>query len=222
MPKFKVIGNTFQIGPGLNMGDFRGPVVASRDAFYLCVLTRPGEHLAGHFGGLVGILLYKGIGALFKRRPHELEFKIETLPPEITDDPEWPVKKHVGTVIVVPREIINRIQYGFWTSYDLVCGKRTYLIGLKFFTRSRVLASLNEMGWDEKLDRSNYRSAIRQLAPFWGLLCGAAFSFGIGLVLGKPPFAGRGAAIEYGAIGAMIGMAIGAAIYYGYPKQRES
>jgi hypothetical protein len=222
MPKYVIIGKTFSIGPGLNMGDFRGPVVASCEAFYLCIVTRPGEHLAGHFGGLIGVLLYKGIGALVKRPPHELEFRFETLPPEITDDPEWPVKKRGGSVIVVPREIIESIQYGFWSSYDLVCGKRTYLIGLKFFTRSRVLACLTEMGWDEKLDRANYRSAVRQLAPFWGLLGGAAIAFGGGLALGKPALAGQGAAIEYGAIGAGIGLVVGTAVYYGYPKRRGS
>lgn len=84
---------------------------------------------------------------------------------------------------------------------------------LKFFTRRSVLAYLTEKGWDEKLDRAGSPSVWVQLAPLWCLLAGTAIGYGIGLALGAPQ-AGGGAAIEFGAFGAIGGLLTGGAIQY--------
>jgi hypothetical protein len=211
MRQYKLIGNSFNLGGRLRL-DYHGPIIASPDAFFLVIGARPGQVLASNFGA-VGLLAYKSIGSFLKAQHDVLEFKYEDLPSEVTGHPDWPIKGGPEHVIVVPRNVIDRIRYSFFATYDLVCGERSYCIALNLLTRRSTMAALREMGWNEKLDAGGSLPVMQQLAPFWGLAVGAVIGAGIKLAMGAPLLAGRGAAIEFAAIGAGAGLVAGTAFY---------
>lgn len=60
MPEYMTIGTNFRIEHKNNVQDFLGPVVASKDAYYLIVEMNHGKAiLAKSLGGMLGIIVMK-------------------------------------------------------------------------------------------------------------------------------------------------------------------
>ncbi len=206
----EVIGSTFQVRPGLIRGNFLGMVIASRDAFVLHIGARTPKGLADTDDVHVYDATLEDFDEFLKHRPYPFLVRFE---PKVVVKINGMEVDTENNTIVVPRAAIERIHYGFWGTYDLVCKNRTYCIGLSMLFRSRKLARLKELGWDEKLDLAGSPSPLKQLAPLWGMLGGAIVAGGTAVLNGRPLVEGRDAAIVPAAVGAIVGLAAGGIIY---------
>lgn len=139
MPAYMRVGGEVLIGRGLRAKRYFGPVVASSDAFFLCLVSSS----LGAMLGLVGAALE----ALASGKREIMEGDLSKLPSEITQHPDWPIRWKKGRVIVVPREAVDSIQYSFWASSDLQTKQQVFRVNLRLLRRRRVLAFLRESGW---------------------------------------------------------------------------
>jgi hypothetical protein len=150
MPGYMTIGTNFRVEYKNKVQDFLGPVVASKDAYYLVVEMNHGKAaLASALGGALGLFV---MNLLESDKPHEprlLETDLSQLPAKITKHPDWPVKySKKGRVFVIPRNAIERIDYSFWDTYDIQTAEHIFSIGLKLFTRWTVTKYLRTQGWE--------------------------------------------------------------------------
>jgi len=210
MPKYKVIARSFRFGRNVHEGDYYGPVIASRDAFFLVIDQTPAEAYLGAVGGLVGALIAMAVSGGVNKQHDVLQFDYRELPRRITEHPDWPIRRKKGPVVVVPRQAVDRIRYAYFGTYDLECGDRVYRIGLKFFGRSAVMKFLNGAGWDAKLAAERTPLAI-QLAPLLGIFAGCGLGAITGIALGVPMDGLFCTPMVIG-IGACIGLVAGAVI----------
>src|SRR5262245_22441346 len=123
MRQFQTIGRSFRlVMPGEPMREFYGPIVASPDAFYLVPARTAGEMvmigLGASFLGQLGAIL--AVGGFVDRDRHILETDLASLPINIREHPDWPFKRYRKSVIVVPRNAIQRINNSFWGTFDLI------------------------------------------------------------------------------------------------------
>jgi hypothetical protein len=150
MPEFMIIGSTYYLGRGATSFAYKGPIVASRDAFYLVVDRSPEKDIGLALGGVTGALI---AGSRPATTGSGYETDLADLPPSLTRHPEWPVKRSTGRVVVLTREWVESIEYDPWGTYDLISTHQVYRLELPTF-HGQVLAFLAEQGWDEKRDDS--------------------------------------------------------------------
>lgn len=208
MPKYRVIGRSFQVGRRPQDSYF-GPVIASREAMYLIVVK---SHLEAHaisMTGLVGAAIIAAIGGFGGSRDIA-EFDYADLPAGIRDDPEWPVRIGSARVVVIPRSVVQRIRDSFFGTFDLECESQSYAIALSIVRRFKTLEFLRENGWEPT---EPALPVFVQLAPFIGLIAG--------VLLGVVVDAARGVrinSVELMPIGTMVGVVAGflsgIAVYY--------
>jgi hypothetical protein len=219
MSEYTIVGRSFylsRLGRGVpSSGDYHGSIVASRDAFFLRIDSRPTSLKHGVATAIVAKALETVSGGL----PDVYECDYAQLPSAIVEHPDWPVPRQKGKVIVIPRDSIDRVESDFWGTYDLVCGETIYCLGLNFIGRSKALGALKELGWDQKIDPSKTSSLFVQLALLVGLTLGFLGGGLVGILAGAP-WSGPGAVIEYAAIGTMVGLAIGCAIWVSAKRRR--
>jgi len=146
MQQYQIIGTSFMTGRGGSTKMNFGPVVASRDAFYLVVNISHNQAMFGLLGGIVDRL---------EGSPQDLQSVTVTtvgeLPEEVTAHPDWP-RKIVAkrNVIIVPRSMIREIRRpGLGGQLVLETDAERFSIGLKLFGKRKALSWLREdMGWD--------------------------------------------------------------------------
>jgi hypothetical protein len=154
--KYMRVGGSFGIRTS-GRKDYTGVIVASRDAFFLLPLmhmnlaTLGAIGLGGAIGGAIAGALARAAskgGQYLSDAKDVTEMDLADLPHEITGDPDWPLKKAKGRVLVVPRHAITKIKYSFWGHFKLITEERTFLLELSLFRRRRVTNFLRSVGWE--------------------------------------------------------------------------
>ena len=153
--KYMRVGRGFGIRTS-GRKDYTGVIVASPDAFFLLPLmhmnlaTLGAIGLGGAIGGAIaGALAHEANkrGQYLSETKNIIEMDLADLRAEITDDPDWPLKKAKGKVLVVPRRAITKIKYSFWGHFKLVTEEATFLLELSLFPRRRITRFLRSVGW---------------------------------------------------------------------------
>jgi hypothetical protein len=142
--KFLILGHEFRF----KRNDFKGPVVLSEDAFYFVIA----KHGLADGVGLLG----KALVALNERAGTRAANTCYTndlanLPPEIVDDPQWPIRQTTGSVVVIPRTAVQSIRFPrFWLSNRLWVTAADLEVGTVFniFRRQSIRRFLEQAGWD--------------------------------------------------------------------------
>ena len=119
-----------------------GPVVASTDALFLKVDKTVVP--AGMLGGAV----VRAIGLLVKGTTYLHEIDLAELPPQIADDPEWPIRQKDGRVFVIPRDVVRRLHYPWWGTLRVHTEEHRFNIAPFFLRRKKVIRVLRELDWD--------------------------------------------------------------------------
>lgn len=143
MPRFLILGHEFRF----NRNDFKGPVIASADAFYF-VINKYG--LADGTGILGGLLtcLNEHLGK--KTSANDYMRDLAELPPEITQDPDWPIDQPFGPVLIIPRSVIVAVTVPrFWLNNRVyVCADGLEVsVVYNLFRRGKIRRFLAEIGW---------------------------------------------------------------------------
>jgi len=72
---------------------------------------------------------------------------LSNLPPEITSNPEWPIKKGTRPVIVISRGDVDRIEHSSGKIIVDAYGV-TMKLGIKLFGRSSIVNNIRQFGWN--------------------------------------------------------------------------
>ncbi len=154
MPEYmKISSSGIRIGEKAS-GLYSAVSIASAEAFFLLIgrnALRMGMEAGG---GALGALLGMALDRLRKKQPlveagQIVETTFDDLPEEITDHPDWPVRRHDGPVIVIPRDAVLSVRYSFWQWGIFVQTQKVeFRIEPPFFGRKRVLNFLREAGWE--------------------------------------------------------------------------
>jgi len=156
MPNYIKIGRDIIVGKGLSAKHWSGAVVFSRDAIYICPNTSQaaltlgldsGAAAAGILGAVGGAL----VAVARKQGDAQPSWKsqvvdLRDLPPEVISSPDWPVRKGKRPVIVLRRELVEKIERDGGKLLVTSCGE-TFKLGMKLFGRSEVVGVLRELGW---------------------------------------------------------------------------
>jgi hypothetical protein len=205
--EYKIVGKTFRFGRKLSSSDYAGPIVASRQAFFLIIDLTPKQALSLQFGGVVGLLAAKALDALSTPQHEILECDYSELPDAVTSHPDWPVRRKKGRVVVIPRDAIDHIEYAYWGTYDLICGENIYCLGLNFIGRSSAMTFLEQAGWNSKVDSAKHLPLTMQLIVPLGLFAGLIVGGIVGRLCGAP-WSGRHSVIDYAVPGAILGLIV--------------
>ncbi|MBI1246810.1 hypothetical protein GC197_03070 [bacterium] len=146
MPKYKRIANKFMLGSIFK--EYHGPVIASREAFYLVVNVSAAAAMGGVVGGLVGVAIAGVLSGGKKEQTDVLDIDLAELHPDILRDPDWPIRQQTGRVILIPRGAIKKIKYPWWGSLDIQTAERRFSICPMVFYRGGVVRFLRENEWD--------------------------------------------------------------------------
>jgi hypothetical protein len=156
MPNYIKIGRDIIIGKGFSAKHWSGPVVFGRDAIYLCPNASQTSVMmgldsaavaAGAFGAVAGAI----VGLQQKPSDAQPTWKsqvvdLRNLPPEVINDPDWPLRKSKRPVIVLKRAVVEKIERDGGKFLVTSCGD-TFKLGLKLFGRSKVADVVRELGW---------------------------------------------------------------------------
>ena len=137
-PHYTKIGSSFIVG----FKEAHGPIIASRDGFYLTIERSGADIIFGSMFGIVGKAISSSLSTT-----HPLETDLADLPDEITTHPDWPIKKNRGRVVFIPREAIQRLAWPWWGGLRVYVQENKFSISASFFARTKILATLNSMGY---------------------------------------------------------------------------
>lgn len=156
MQNYVRIGRDIVVGKGFSAKHWSGPVTFSRDAIYICPNISEAALLMGFdsgamAGGLLGAVGGALAGAAQKRKNVQESWKscvvdLQSLPSEVLSHPEWPVKKKKRPVIVLRRDLVEKIERA-GGKFLVSSGGDTFKLGMKFFGRSKVVSAVQELGW---------------------------------------------------------------------------
>ncbi|WP_425396588.1 hypothetical protein [Aeoliella sp.] len=170
MPQYKKIAGRFCIGNAFK--EYHGAVIASDEAFFL-VIDRSeyealGQTLASS-GWPSGYSLGKFISKLIE--PTTLDYN--ELPPQLTDDPSWPIKRTEARVIVLPKTAVSGLNSRYWGApLSIEAGGERYFISVGILTWSRTMKYLRSQGWEEQFSAGRSISAASYEAPVVGFSVG--------------------------------------------------
>ncbi|MEM7456986.1 MAG: hypothetical protein AAF456_21765 [Planctomycetota bacterium] len=145
MSKFKVVGERFSIS--LFKTTF-GPVVASRDAFFL--IPASNEFLAASLMHVAPVPLPAGTTGWNSNSGTQSAFKVqlESLV-KVTSHPDWPVSNiTTGPIFAIPRHSITAFKYRWYGAITLQTSERRFVItpDAGFFPKG-TKQFLQEHGW---------------------------------------------------------------------------
>ena len=90
----------------------------SRDAIYLIRVAGGAVALGGALGGLVGAAIAVAVSSenkvLVESNNITAFDTLDDLPEDLRQHPDWPAKKHKGSVIVIPKTVIKDFKFT-WT-----------------------------------------------------------------------------------------------------------
>lgn len=207
-PEYQIVGCSFAIGDRMVSLDMWGLVIASPQAIYLVSGIDPSKLRKFHFEGF----FIAAVGEFLRIRHSRLAFNYDELPESTRDHPDWPLTDGVGWIFI-KRRAVEHIEYNRWGTYDLYCGNQVYKLGLNMFRHARAFKYLHDTGWNALIDPSLTMPAWRQVSIILFLVVGFIGGGAIGLARGGNWLNGRGAAIEYAAIGSIIGLLVALPIY---------
>jgi hypothetical protein len=155
MPEYmKISSSGIRIGKKTS-GLYSAVSIASAEAFFLLIGQNAMRMGMEAGGGALGALLGIALDKLRKKQPlveageSVVETTLDDLPEEITDHPDWPIRRHEGPVIVIPREAVLGVRYSFWQWGIFVETEQIeFRIEPPFFGRKKVLNFLREAGWE--------------------------------------------------------------------------
>ena len=156
MGNYIKIGRDIIVGKGWSAKHWSGPVVFGRDAIYICPNVSQaaliqgwdsGAAAAGTLGAIGGALA----GAIRKQGNAQPGWTSQVvglleLPPEVINSPDWPVRKRKRPVIVLRREMVEKIERQGGKFLVSSCGE-TFKLGMKLFGRSKGAATVRDLGW---------------------------------------------------------------------------
>src|SRR5262245_4574187 len=127
MPEYLKIGSAFQRTHEVFGGDYVGPVIVSKDAFFLVVEKTPAQtsiemlsHVVGSVtlgagavvAGVVGHVVGEIVSEVLPAKRHAFQWEYAQIPEEITGHSDWPLTSEPkGPVIVIPRDAVDQIWY---------------------------------------------------------------------------------------------------------------
>jgi hypothetical protein len=114
-------------------------------------LSRGQKALSAALGVVAGLVVRAVVGALQKSAHSEDGWKswvvdYTDLPREVTGSSDWPLRKLDGSVIVVSRGDVNRIERK-GGKLLVQTGGGTFRFALKLFGRSGAVQSVRQLGW---------------------------------------------------------------------------
>lgn len=156
MPSYIKIGRDIIVGKGLSAKHWSGPIVFGRDAIYICPNASQTAVMQGlDSGAVAGVMLGAIGGALAgvarKQSDGQPSWKTQIvdlpdLPPDVTNSPDWPVRKRNRPVIILKRELIEKIERDGGKFLVSSCGD-IFKLGMKLFGRRKVVGTVRDLGW---------------------------------------------------------------------------
>lgn len=139
-----------QWGPS-SMKQSMGPVIVGREAFFLVRVAGAGVATAGAMGGLVGGLIasaFDGGQTGIAESDQIVSMDIKELPHEILEHPDWPAKRHKGSVTIIPKDAVDRLTYPWWGGLCIFSGDMKITTNPTFMGRDSALRFLKAREWD--------------------------------------------------------------------------
>ncbi len=127
--------------------DFKGPVIASADAFYFIITKHGLAEGAGLLGSCL-VALNKRTGASAAETCYTKD--LSELPSEILHDPAWRVRQESGTVLVLPHHAVRSVKIPwFWLYNRVYVSTQDLEIGTVYnlFRRRKIKGFLEMAGW---------------------------------------------------------------------------
>jgi len=156
MPRYIKIGRDIIVGKGLTAKHWSGPVIFGREAIYICpnasqVSVMQGLDSGPVAGGVLGAIGGVLAGVARTQGDARPSWKsqlvdLRDLPPDVTNSPDWPVRKSKRPVIVLRRELVEKIERDGGKFLVSSCGD-TFKLGMKLFGRSKVVGTVRDLGW---------------------------------------------------------------------------
>ena len=145
---YKIIARKFNFGKGTFKKEAFGPIVVSKEAFFLVIEAGSAQWAADALGGLVGRVIYKAVSSNTKTKLDAMECCLSELPTDVTGDPQWPIKKAEGRVIVIPRHAIKSLNYPWWSTLCVETSEQKFNLAVTIFFRKGILKFLRDAEWD--------------------------------------------------------------------------
>jgi hypothetical protein len=156
MSQYIKIGRDIIVGLGWSAKHWSGPVIFGRDAIYICpnasqaalIQGRDSGAAAGEMLGAIGGALAGAVRTAGDAQPSwkSQVVDLRDLPPDVVNSPDWPVRRSKRPVIVLRRELIEKLERNGGKFLVSSCGD-TFKLGMKLFGRSKVVATVRELGW---------------------------------------------------------------------------
>ena len=147
MAKFITIGERYHLGPMCH--PYAGLVLVSADNLYLTVRVDQKDVTAGTYQHSHGVmkLVARGISMVPTPGLGAYEKQIDSLPDDVTSDPDWPNDLEHGTVFVVPRKSIDKMRYGVVSGLMFWAGGVRFAVEVFFKQRREIVAAMKSAGW---------------------------------------------------------------------------
>jgi hypothetical protein len=156
MSTYIKIGRDIIVGKGWSAKHWAGPVVFGHNAIYLCPNVSQAALMQGWDSGMAAAGMLGAIGgalagAVQKKGDAQPTWQSQVvdlgdLPPEVVNSPDWPVRKSKRPVIVLRRELVEKLERQGGKFLVTSCGD-AFKLGIKLFGRSRVVATVRDLGW---------------------------------------------------------------------------
>lgn len=143
MQKFMIIGNSFVA----RRTNHVGPCIASREHLYMIRRRgqiEPGGLTGGAIGGAIQGFLNPNVSV-----KEVWTCDVSELPRQVLTDPQWPIRKNEGPVIVIERSQVEQLIHpSFSMEVVFVVDGFRYMISYPFFRGKKVKAYLEATGWN--------------------------------------------------------------------------
>ncbi len=150
------IGRDIIVGKGWGAKHWSGPVVFGRDAIYICPNASQAALIQGWDSGAAAAGMLGAIGGALAgvvRKQGEAQptwqsqvVDLLDLPPDVINSPDWPVRKSKRPVIILRRELIEKIERAGGKFLVSSCSD-TFKLGMKLFGRGKIVKTVRDLGW---------------------------------------------------------------------------
>jgi hypothetical protein len=156
MKHYVKIGRDIIVGKGWGAKHWSGPVVFGREAIYICPNASQAALIQGWDSGAAAARMLGAIGGALAgavRKQDEAQpswqghvIDLRDLPQDVINSPDWPIRKSKRPVIPLRRELVEKIERDGSKLLVSSCGD-TFKLGMKLFGRSKVVATVRDLGW---------------------------------------------------------------------------
>ncbi len=142
---YQIIAKNFSIKGFKN---YQGPVVLADDAIFLVPLKDATATAVASQFGLIGMLIH---WMMTRNKDlaisHDLAVGMDRIPDEIVGDPDWPVTKHRGAMMIVPKAMVREIKMPWWGGISFRTEKHQINISPAAFSRGKVKRAMQDLEW---------------------------------------------------------------------------